>query len=119
MFNVCMCGAGAGYPHDVDCPRPLFRGSDAMQDAWRSERDANRKTREDRDRLVSMWDHVEWCYVRAEACRANGCEDEAEGYERGIDAELAAIEQLQGECRYVRGELLVIVDDVPAGWDHV
>jgi hypothetical protein len=35
-------------------------------------------------------------YVRAEECRTAGYEGSACSYERGIDAEIAAIEQLQG-----------------------
>ncbi len=34
MFNVCMCGSAAGYPHAKDCPYPLFRGSDDALEKW-------------------------------------------------------------------------------------
>jgi len=31
VFNLCMCGAAAGYPHDPDCPFPYFLG---WSDEW-------------------------------------------------------------------------------------
>lgn len=37
-MNICMCGTQAGYPHTQDCPRPLYRGSEADQEQWERER---------------------------------------------------------------------------------
>ena len=36
-MNICGCGASAGYPHKPECPRPLYRGSDADWIAWQVE----------------------------------------------------------------------------------
>ena len=67
----------------------------------------------DQDRLTSMWSHIEWCYRRAEFQREQGCPATAAHYERAIDAELEAIEKLQGVGPYKgRLPLLDIVDDV-------
>lgn len=40
MFNICMCGAQAGYQHAHDCPYPLFRGTAAQEEAWDKAREA-------------------------------------------------------------------------------
>lgn len=42
-MNICRCGAQAGYPHDVFCPFPLFRGSEKQQNEWKAQWEANRK----------------------------------------------------------------------------
>lgn len=70
------------------------------------------------ERLVSMWLHIEWCYTRREECLEAGCPVAAAQYDLAIDAEIASIEQLQGEC-YTKQPLILIVDDAPEGWDHV
>ena len=36
-MNLCGCGASAGYPHKPECPRPLYRGSEADWNAWEIE----------------------------------------------------------------------------------
>jgi hypothetical protein len=33
-----MCGAQAGYPHDAECPFPLFRGSAERRAEWEADR---------------------------------------------------------------------------------
>lgn len=45
MLNLCLCGAQDGYPHDTDCPRPLFRATTADAQRWRDDRDAIRTAR--------------------------------------------------------------------------
>jgi hypothetical protein len=39
-MNICLCGTQAGYPHKPECPYPLYRGTDAMYEAWDKARDA-------------------------------------------------------------------------------
>ena len=36
-MNICGCGASAGYPHKPECPRPLYRGSEADWNTWEIE----------------------------------------------------------------------------------
>ena len=36
-INLCMCGHEAGYPHDLACPYPLFRGTERAMAAWEKE----------------------------------------------------------------------------------
>ncbi|MBU1749659.1 MAG: hypothetical protein KKA73_18400 [Chloroflexi bacterium] len=36
MFNLCMCGAAAGYPHDPNCPYPLFSGTRDQYLDWQT-----------------------------------------------------------------------------------
>jgi hypothetical protein len=38
MLNLCLCGSEAGYPHEKDCPYPLFRASDQAWEDWRTAR---------------------------------------------------------------------------------
>jgi len=33
--SICLCGAQASYPHDVDCPYPCYRSADYN---WREQR---------------------------------------------------------------------------------
>ena len=42
-MNICMCGAQAGYLHDRDCPRPLFKGSMADEQRWTKDFERNRR----------------------------------------------------------------------------
>jgi hypothetical protein len=44
-MNICMCGAQAGYPHNVNCPRPLYRGSAADEAKWLKVYEANKADR--------------------------------------------------------------------------
>jgi hypothetical protein len=41
-MNLCLCGSEAGYPHDGDCPYPLFRATEAQERAWQYHRDRKR-----------------------------------------------------------------------------
>lgn len=43
--NICLCGAEAGYPHDRDCPRPLYLASDSAAEQWEKEYEAKRQAR--------------------------------------------------------------------------
>ena len=38
-MNICYCGSQAGYPHALDCPYPLFRGSERDVEEWERERE--------------------------------------------------------------------------------
>ena len=40
MVNICYCGTQASYPHEKWCPYPLYRGSEAQEEAWVRARDA-------------------------------------------------------------------------------
>ncbi len=42
-MSFCMCGAQASYPHESDCPRPLYRGTESMEHQWRLDREALRQ----------------------------------------------------------------------------
>ena len=37
-MNICYCGTQAGYPHDPDCPRPLYRATQQETEKWERER---------------------------------------------------------------------------------
>lgn len=40
MFNICYCGAAAGYDdHAPDCPYPLFRCGEAAENKWLAARE--------------------------------------------------------------------------------
>lgn len=38
-MNICMCGAGATYPHDKDCPWPYYGYAAAMARKWLEDRE--------------------------------------------------------------------------------
>jgi len=47
-MNICLCGAGAGYPHKKHCPYPLYRSipeRPEREQLWRDayERNVNRR----------------------------------------------------------------------------
>ena len=42
IFQVCLCGAEPRYVHAVDCPRPLYRATDAQETTWLRERESMR-----------------------------------------------------------------------------
>ena len=47
-MNICMCGYQPGAAgHAVDCPYPLFRGSEADERKWERERDLVRYALQD------------------------------------------------------------------------
>jgi len=45
--NICQCGAFAGYPHEQDCPYPLFTDAPAAVDEWTEARKNFRLALED------------------------------------------------------------------------
>lgn len=47
--NICYCGSQAGYPHDRDCPRPLYLASPEEADRWEQEYDERQKARQDKE----------------------------------------------------------------------
>jgi hypothetical protein len=44
-INICLCGAQSGYPHDIDCPRPLYRATVRQEKDWEHERAERLKTK--------------------------------------------------------------------------
>lgn len=44
-MNICLCGSQAGYPHNEDCPYPLYRGSDQQLAEWQALFEANQTAR--------------------------------------------------------------------------
>lgn len=67
MFNVCMCGAGAGYPHESDCPFPLYRASAAQEQRWLDAREVIREKQNNGpgtddlsgESRYAHWDHTD------------------------------------------------------------
>lgn len=55
MWNICCCGAEAGYPHASDCPYPLYRGTEAQYDRWLAARFARREGIEVGERDGEHW----------------------------------------------------------------
>jgi len=41
--NICMCGVQDGYPHDRDCPYPLYRADSVQEQCWLDAYDAERE----------------------------------------------------------------------------
>ena len=41
MFQICLCGAQPGYPHDPCCPRPLFRATEQQAQEWQQQYNHN------------------------------------------------------------------------------
>jgi len=44
-MNICLCGAEAGYPHDKDCPYPLYKATHEQYQVWIQARKARRRLR--------------------------------------------------------------------------
>jgi len=49
-MNICLCGAEAGYPHDQDCPYPLYKtthekATREQYQVWNQARKARRRLR--------------------------------------------------------------------------
>lgn len=67
-MNICMCGQQDGFGHALDCPRPLYRGTEAQQEAWGRDRDANRAYRLEMagDAFLSAHD-LAWITARRKA----------------------------------------------------
>jgi len=34
MFNYCLCGSAAGYPHKLLCPYPLYQATEKETEEW-------------------------------------------------------------------------------------
>lgn len=56
MNTICMCGAGAGFPHYSECPYPLYGGSAEDVEEWKR---AERRKAEHR---VALFDVFGACY---------------------------------------------------------
>lgn len=58
MFNFCMCGTAAGYPHKPDCPYPIYRATPAQMADWEDARQELRQAQEVQPLAMSLQDRT-------------------------------------------------------------
>ena len=44
-MNICLCGAEASYPHEPDCPYPLYRATCEQEQLWMQAQEERRRPR--------------------------------------------------------------------------